>query len=160
MQSRVYQVTDLRTISTRHAERVLAVKLDKPTEIPAFVAEIFDEGDNNQMLMSSLSPSEEMPPLLTPSVLKPSSTSVCSSFPYQTSAAPSEHPDITSPLLRTPNLIAPVAPFWSNNSLGLGSVPPTPKLSFTFNNIIEEQSDENYVSSSMPNLPAHPPDSS
>ncbi|XP_013406710.1 thyroid hormone receptor beta-A [Lingula anatina] len=39
------KVTDLRTISTRHAERVLCIKLDCPGEIPPLFLEMFDEGE-------------------------------------------------------------------------------------------------------------------
>jgi len=39
------KVTDLRTISTRHAERVLCIKLDSPGELPPLFLEMFDEGD-------------------------------------------------------------------------------------------------------------------
>ena len=38
------KVTDLRTISTRHAERVLCIKLDSPGDIPPLFLEMFDEG--------------------------------------------------------------------------------------------------------------------
>lgn len=38
------KVTDLRTISTRHAERVLCIKLDSPGELPPLFLEMFDEG--------------------------------------------------------------------------------------------------------------------
>ena len=38
------KVTDLRTISTRHAERVLCIKLDAPGDIPPLFLEMFDEG--------------------------------------------------------------------------------------------------------------------
>ncbi|CAH1788891.1 unnamed protein product [Owenia fusiformis] len=38
------KVTDLRTISTRHAERVLCIKLDCPGNIPPLFLEMFDEG--------------------------------------------------------------------------------------------------------------------
>ena len=41
------KVTDLRTISTRHAERVLCIKLDSPGDLPPLFLEMFDEGDNN-----------------------------------------------------------------------------------------------------------------
>lgn len=37
------KVTDLRTISTRHAERVLCIKLDNPGELPPLFLEMFDE---------------------------------------------------------------------------------------------------------------------
>merc|ERR1719419_1580495 len=37
------KVTDLRTISTRHAERVLCIKLDSPGELPPLFLEMFDE---------------------------------------------------------------------------------------------------------------------
>ncbi len=38
------QVTDLRTISTRHAERVMCMKLESPGDIPPLFLEMFDEG--------------------------------------------------------------------------------------------------------------------
>jgi len=38
------KVTDLRTISTRHAERVLCIKLDTPGHLPPLFLEMFDEG--------------------------------------------------------------------------------------------------------------------
>ncbi|KAI0240712.1 Thyroid hormone receptor beta [Lamellibrachia satsuma] len=37
------KVTDLRTISTRHAERVLCIKLDSPGDLPPLFLEMFDE---------------------------------------------------------------------------------------------------------------------
>ncbi|XP_064646515.1 thyroid hormone receptor beta-like [Lineus longissimus] len=40
------KVTDLRTISTRHAERVLCIKLDCPGEIPPMFLEMFNEGNS------------------------------------------------------------------------------------------------------------------
>jgi hypothetical protein len=38
------KVTDLRTISTRHAERVLCIRLDNSGEIPPLLLEVFNEG--------------------------------------------------------------------------------------------------------------------
>ena len=38
------KVTDLRTISTQHAQRVLCIKLDSPGDIPPLFLEMFDEG--------------------------------------------------------------------------------------------------------------------
>lgn len=41
------KVTDLRTISTRHAERVLCIRLDSSGEIPPLFLEMFKEGESN-----------------------------------------------------------------------------------------------------------------
>ena len=41
------KVTDLRSISTRHAERVLCIKLDSPDTLPPMFLEMFDEGGQN-----------------------------------------------------------------------------------------------------------------
>ncbi|KAH3753751.1 hypothetical protein DPMN_188400 [Dreissena polymorpha] len=38
------KVTDLRSISTRHAERVLCIRLDNSGEVPPLLLEIFNEG--------------------------------------------------------------------------------------------------------------------
>lgn len=122
------KVTDLRTISTRHAERVLAVKLDKPTEIPPFFFEMFDEGDNNHMLMASLSPQKNTSPLISPYLKSPGIPSLFSPLALQKVPSLSDFHALTSPILRTPNLLTTVQPFWSNpNFLGLPSLPPTPK---------------------------------
>mgnify|MGYP001796431853 FL=1 len=121
-------MTDLRTISTRHAERVLAVKLDKPTEIPPFFFEMFDEGDNNHMLMASLSPQQDASHLLSPYLKSPVTPNLLSPLALQKVPSLSDFQALTSPILRTPNLLTTVAPFWSNhNFLGLPSLPPTPK---------------------------------
>ena len=37
------KVTDLRSISTRHAERVLCIKLDSPQSLPPLFLDMFDE---------------------------------------------------------------------------------------------------------------------
>ena len=42
------KVTDLRTISTQHAQRVLCIKLDSPGDIPPLFLEMFDEGGTNR----------------------------------------------------------------------------------------------------------------
>ncbi|XP_060076185.1 thyroid hormone receptor beta-like [Ylistrum balloti] len=39
------KVTDLRTISTRHAERVLCIRLDHSNEIPPHLLDLFNEGE-------------------------------------------------------------------------------------------------------------------
>ena len=41
------KVTDLRTISTRHAERVLCIRLDNSGEIPPLLLEVFNEGHSS-----------------------------------------------------------------------------------------------------------------
>ena len=46
------KVTDLRTISTRHAERVLCIKLDSPRELPPLFLEMFDEGSKPNLALS------------------------------------------------------------------------------------------------------------
>lgn len=38
-----FQITDLRTISARHAERIMCIKLDRPNEIPQIFLEMFDD---------------------------------------------------------------------------------------------------------------------
>ena len=40
------KVTDLRTISTRHAERVLCIRLDHQGDIPPQLLDLFNEGQN------------------------------------------------------------------------------------------------------------------
>ncbi|XP_072032988.1 thyroid hormone receptor beta-A-like [Amphiura filiformis] len=37
------KITDLRTISARHAERIMTIKLDRPQEIPQIFLEMFDD---------------------------------------------------------------------------------------------------------------------
>lgn len=37
------KITDLRTISARHAERIMCIKLDRPNEIPQIFLEMFDD---------------------------------------------------------------------------------------------------------------------
>ena len=41
------KVTDLRTISTRHAERVLCIKLDAPQNLPPLFLEMFSENNHS-----------------------------------------------------------------------------------------------------------------
>jgi len=40
------KVTDLRTISTRHAERVLCIRLDHSGDIPPHLLDLFNEGQS------------------------------------------------------------------------------------------------------------------
>lgn len=41
----IMKVTDLRTISTQHAERVLCIRLDHSGDIPPHLLDLFNEGD-------------------------------------------------------------------------------------------------------------------
>lgn len=144
----------MRTISTRHAERVLAVKLDKPAEIPHFFFEMFDEGDNNQMLMSSLSLQDDLPSMTPQLYLRsPSSTSL---FSPSVTKIPSlgDLQAIQSPLLKTPNMLTSGAPFWTN-PLELSSFPTTPKTPHAFE-LMEHPTSDNIVSSSVPNIDTLP----
>ncbi len=59
------KVTDLRTISTRHAERVLCIKLDAPGDIPPLFLEMFDEGQKRRELAEGESPK---PPIFHPNL--------------------------------------------------------------------------------------------
>ena len=141
----------MRTISTRHAERVLAVKLDKPAEIPPFFFEMFDEGDNNQMLMSSLTPHDNVSPLLSPYLGSPTPSGIFSPIGIHKVPSLGELQTMSSPLLRTPNLLTTVTPFWTNPTFAFGSLPSTPKTPYSVDTL-EAMVRDDSVSSSVQNL--------
>lgn len=80
------------------------------------------------MLMSSLTPRKDTSPLLSPYAQSPLTPSLFSPLALQKVPSLSDFQALTSPLLRTPNLLTTVAPFWSNPSyIGITSLPPTPR---------------------------------
>ena len=92
---------------------------------------MFDEGDNNQMLMSSLTPHDDVSPLLSPFMGSPNPSGIFSPLGMHKVPSLGELQSLSSPLLRTPNLLTTVTPFWTNPTFTFGSLPSTPKTPYS-----------------------------